>query len=47
MLFFVNGCSTYIEEANNNHFKPLTPSFEEFNKEELESIKVFDVVVIS
>ena len=34
ILFFVNGCSTYIEEANNKHFTPLTPSFEEFNKDE-------------
>ena len=33
-LFFVNGCSTYIEEANNSQFKPLTPSFEEFSKDE-------------
>jgi len=22
-LFFINGCSTYIEEANNKQFKPL------------------------
>ena len=41
MLFFVNGCSTYIEEANNNHFKPLTPSFEEFNKEEPSSGSIY------
>ena len=34
ILFFINGCSTYIEEANNSQFKPLTPSFEEFNKDE-------------
>jgi flagellar L-ring protein FlgH len=34
ILFFVNGCSTYVEEANNKHFTPLTPSFEEFNKDE-------------
>ena len=34
ILFFVNGCSTYVEEANNKQFKPLTPSFEEFNKDE-------------
>ena len=33
-LLFVNACSTYIEEANNKEFKPLTPSFEEFIKEE-------------
>ena len=34
ILFFVNGCSTYVEEANNKYFTPLTPSFEEFNKDE-------------
>ena len=34
ILFFVNGCSTYVEEANNKQFTPLTPSFEEFNKDE-------------
>jgi hypothetical protein len=33
-LLLVNACSTYVEEANNKEFKPLTPSFEEFNKEE-------------
>ena len=33
-IFFVNGCSTYVEEVNNKQFKPLTPSFEEFNREE-------------
>ena len=34
ILFFVNGCSTYVEETNNKYFTPLTPSFEEFNKDE-------------
>ena len=34
ILFFINGCSTYVEEANNSQFKPLTPSFEEFSKDE-------------
>ena len=34
-LLFVNACSTYVEEANNKEFKPLTPSFEEFNKKSL------------
>ena len=33
-LFFINACSTYVEEANNKQFKPLTPSFEEFAKDE-------------
>jgi len=33
-IFFINGCSTYVEEVNNKQFKPLTPSFEEFNREE-------------
>ena len=33
-IFLVNGCSTYVEEVNNKQFKPLTPSFEEFNREE-------------
>ena len=33
-IFIVNGCSTYVEEVNNKQFKPLTPSFEEFNREE-------------
>ena len=40
-IFFINGCSTYVEEVNNKQFKPLTPSFEEFNREELFSIKFF------
>ena len=33
-ILFINGCSTYVEEVNNKQFKPLTPSFEEFNREE-------------
>ena len=33
-IFIVNGCYTYVEEVNNKQFKPLTPSFEEFNREE-------------
>ena len=34
LIFFVmlGGCSTYIEEVNNQQFKPLRPSFEEFEK---------------
>ena len=32
-ILFINGCSTYVEEVNNKQFKPLTPSFEEFNSE--------------
>ena len=32
-IFLINGCSTYVEEVNNKQFKPLTPSFEEFNRE--------------
>ena len=33
-LFFINGCSTYIEEANNAQFKPLKPTFEEFRRDQ-------------
>ena len=33
-IFFINGCSTYMEETNSAQFKPLTPSFEEFDKNE-------------
>ena len=40
-LFFVNACSTYIEETNNKEFKPLTPSFEEFNREEPSNGSIF------
>ena len=40
-LFFVNGCSTYVEEVNNKQFKPLTPSFEEFNREEPSNGAIF------
>ena len=40
-LLFVNACSTYIEEANNKEFKPLTPSFEEFNKKEPSNGSIF------
>ena len=32
ILFWINGCSTYVEESINAEFKPLTPSFEEFKK---------------
>ena len=32
-ILFINGCATYVEEVNNKQFKPLTPSFEEFNRE--------------
>ena len=30
----LSGCTTYVEEANNQQFKPLTPSFEEFERAE-------------
>jgi len=40
-LFLLNACSTYVEEANNKEFKPLTPSFEEFNKEEPTNGSIF------
>ena len=40
-LFFINGCSTYVEEVNNKQFKPLTPSFEEFNSEEPSNGAIF------
>ena len=42
-LLFVNACSAYIEEANNREFKPLTPSFEEFNKKEPSDGSIFSV----
>ena len=34
LIFFImlSGCSTYVEEVNNQQFKPLKPSFEEFEK---------------
>ena len=40
-IFFINGCSTYVEEVNNKQFKPLTPSFEEFNREEPSNGAIF------
>ena len=40
-IFIVNGCSTYVEEVNNKQFKPLTPSFEEFNTEEPSNGAIF------
>ena len=30
----LSGCATYVEEANNQQFKPLKPSFEEFERAE-------------
>ena len=30
----LSGCSTYVEEVNNQQFKPLRPSFEEFERVE-------------
>ena len=33
-LMILSGCSTYVEEANNQQFKPLRPSFEEFERVE-------------
>ena len=33
-LFILGGCATYVEEANNQQFKPLKPSFEEFERAE-------------
>ena len=30
----LSGCSTYVEETNNQQFKPLRPSFQEFEKAE-------------
>jgi flagellar L-ring protein precursor FlgH len=40
-IIFINGCSTYVEEVNNKQFKPLTPSFEEFNREEPSNGAIF------
>ena len=36
IIYFVilSGCSTYVEEVNNQQFKPLRPSFEEFERAE-------------
>ena len=36
IIFFIilSGCSTYVEEVNNQQFKPLRPSFEEFERAE-------------
>ena len=28
----LSGCATYVEEVNNQQFKPLTPSYEEFER---------------
>ena len=40
-ILFINGFSTYVEEVNNKQFKPLTPSFEEFNREEPSNGAIF------
>ena len=32
IFVILSGCSTYVEEVNNQQFKPLRPSFEEFEK---------------
>ena len=40
-IVFFNGCSTYVEEVNNKQFKPLTPSFEEFNREDPSNGSIF------
>ena len=40
-IVFFNGCSTYVEEVNNKQFKPLTPSFEEFNREDPSNGAIF------
>jgi flagellar L-ring protein precursor FlgH len=34
IFVMLSGCSTYVEETNNQQFKPLRPSFEEFEKAE-------------
>ena len=34
----LTGCSTYVEEVNNQQFKPLKPSFEEFERAEAEQL---------
>ena len=33
-FLILGGCATYVEEANNQQFKPLRPSFEEFERAE-------------
>ena len=40
-IFIINGCSTYVEEVNNKQFKPLTPSFEEFSRDEPSNGTIF------
>ena len=40
-ILFLNGCSTYVEEVNNKQFKPLMPSFEEFNREDPSNGSIF------
>ena len=34
IFIMLSACSTYVEETNNQQFKPLRPSFEEFEKAE-------------
>ena len=34
IVLVLSGCSTYVEETNNQQFKPLRPSFEEFERAE-------------
>ena len=34
IFVILSGCSTYVEEVNNKQFKPLRPSFEEFERAE-------------
>ena len=33
-FLILGGCATYVEEVNNQQFKPLRPSFEEFERAE-------------
>ncbi len=40
-ILFLNACSTYVEEVNNKQFKPLMPSFEEFNREDPSNGSIF------
>ena len=45
-FLILGGCATYVEEANNQQFKPLRPSFEEFEKAEPSNGSIYSTCLL-
>ena len=43
-FLMLSGCSTYVEETNNQQYKQLRPSFEEFERAEQSNCSIYRTI---